>query len=238
MHRALWSEAMVRGYDATRRGGDYDALALFEDARRNVPERTAWLRGVELDALDARAVRLDEVSRSELDEIVAGYQRLDEPARAQAVVDGWLATERNALIENDADGRIRLAAAYSDLAKDDRAAGTLLVEALTISPNLPEARRGATELGYRKIFGRWRHPDELSEAQRIEWQREQEGRIEPGDSEQDVVRRFRRPDRVSRTVTSAAMLEKWIYEGPPRLEIYLRRRVAGGEAVVTAVASP
>jgi hypothetical protein len=238
MHRALWSEAMVRGYQATRSADDHDAVALFEEARQTVPERAAWLREVELDALDVRASRLGALSRPELDELRAAYDRLDEHQRAVNVSNAWLAARRDALVQNDADGRIRLAEAYRQLASDDASAAALYVEALSISPNLPEARRGATELGYRKMFGRWQHPDQLSEAERIEWQREQEGRIEPGDSETDVVRRFRRPDRISRTITSSALVEKWIYDGPPPLEIFLRRRVAGGEAIVTAVASP
>lgn len=229
---------MVRGYDATRSGDDHDAVALLDEAQQTVPERTVWLRDVELAALDVRSSQPVELSRPELDELRAAYDRLDEHRRAVTLSDAWLAARRDALVQNDADGRIRLAESYRQLAGDDRSAAGLYVEALAISPNLPEARRGATELGYRKIFGRWRHPDQLSAAERIEWQREQEGRIEPGDSETDVVRRFRRPDRISRTITSSALVEKWIYDGPPRLEIFLRRRVAGGEAIVTAVASP
>ncbi|MEZ6068855.1 MAG: hypothetical protein R3C10_01015 [Pirellulales bacterium] len=237
MHRALWSEAMVRGYDASRNSDDHDAVALWEEARTMVPERVEWLNERELEALDARAARGGELSRNELEEIRASYASLGREDRADEVTRVWLKTQRDALAAGDADGRVRLAEAYRALSGDDRSAG-VVCRGVGNRRICRRARRGANELGYRKILGRWRHPDELTEAERAEWEREQQGRIEPGDRERDVVRRFRRPDRVARTVTSSGLVEKWIYEGPPRLEIFLRRGASGGEAVVTAVATP
>ena len=70
------------------------------------------------------------------------------------------------------------------------------------------------------------------------YRRQRSGAIEIGDREQDVIRRFRRPDRISRTVSLDSISEQWIYQGPPALYIFLERKTKGGEAVVTGIHAP
>ena len=68
--------------------------------------------------------------------------------------------------------------------------------------------------------------------------RRRSGAIEIGDREEDVIQRFRRPDRISRTVSQDRISEQWIYQGPPPLYIFLERKPKAGEAVVTGIHAP
>ena len=97
-------------------------------------------------------------------------------------------------------------------------------------PDFAAAADGLRRLGFELVGGTWRDAQELGSSST-----ETESFLRPGVSETEVVRRLRRPDRVTRTATRRGIIEQWTYAGPPALVVYLRRDAAGGVAAVTRV---
>lgn len=235
-HRLLWSECVEREILAEAAQPRADLLELAARAERDLPDRPELPRDLRLREARGWAARPQELTRGRLLEIAARLTEAGQAAEAEAAIQDWLAAERRRLTARDALGRMRLAEDYRALAHDDATAGRLALEAWDLSPELARAAKLLAELGYQRLGSRWQRPEQLTPSQ---LQAVRSGRaasaVTVGASEQTVVERLRRPDRVARTVTGRQITEQWIYEGPPRLDLYLRRPPGGGSATVFAI---
>ncbi len=233
MHRALWVSLTVEAM-LLRLAGDADPGELAMRVQRLVPERPDLWRRFRLAELDGMAADPDLLTRGGLISVRDGYQQLELPERAAAIVDRWLAEQRLSISGDDAEGHLQLAADYRSLVGDESAAAELYQQALGIEPDLSEAREGLQELGYDLVDGQWQLVEELDAATMRDRRRERRGELGVGDSEAEVLRRFPAPDRIARTVSGTSIIEQWIYDGPPSFYIYLRRDGASGRARVIA----
>ncbi|MBL9124409.1 MAG: hypothetical protein JNG90_12310, partial [Planctomycetaceae bacterium] len=229
VHRALGADAVAHLF-GLRAGESANLLELAREARQQVPDRPKLAAELELGGWRRAAARPDRLSREALEAARDGLIRLDHFDEAQSLVQRWLRARRERLPADEAEDRIQLAEEHLQLANDRVQAAELYREAWGLVPDFREAAAGLRQLGYELVGGQWREASEIGSPAD-----EGESFLRPGVSESDVVRRLRRPDRLTRTATRRGIIEQWNYAGPPALVIYLRRDVAGGSAVVTQV---
>lgn len=234
--RALWAKLVAGALE--RQGTNLSGEELEElvaRAAREIPDRGDTIRRLRRLAVQQRAAAASSLSRAEVLRLRDELTELEEPAMARAVIESWLKSRRIGLDPQDAEGRLLLASEFRNLLADQQAAAALLIEALKIAPNLSEARELLAELGYVYRDGAWlpvRAGDSTAESPAAN---DASKPLAAGASEQTVIARLRRPDRVARIGTQNAITEQWIYEGPPRLYIYLQRSTVTGQARVTRI---
>jgi hypothetical protein len=215
-----------------------DFAELARRAAKLVPDRAELVRTFKLRDLEVQSADPSRLTRGKLVLIEQQFRELDAEQAADKLVADWLASERARLGANDAEGRLRLADDFLELAAAPQTAAELYIEAERIVPQLKEAETALGQLGYVKVAGVWQLKTAIPVEVLQEQRRQRSGAIEVGDSEQDVIQRFRRPDRISRTVSLDRISEQWIYQGPPALYIFLERKPKGGDAVVTGIHAP
>lgn len=237
-HRALWVEFTTRWLRARAAlpAADLEQLAL--EAQRLVPERDELAGEFRLASARRGADNPTELSRRDLGQARAALLALGRHDEAAQLTEAWVGAERLRLGRRDSRGRIRLAEDVRQWGVGDQLVAELAQEALAIEPELARAGELLHELGYEKFGGQWRRRDELKPSQLASERAGSGDGIGPGTTEQEVVRQLRKPDRVTRVVTGRQVTEQWIYDGPPRLELYLRRPSDGRPARVLGSVSP
>lgn len=228
LHRQLWAALVVQAIGDRAQADAPDWHALAREVAARVPERADLARRFELAGFRRDAAGGSKLSREELVAVQAGLSRLEQPAEARSVVDRWLRGRRTALPPAEAEDRIQLAEDFLELADNKEAAAELYREALAIAPRFEAAESGLRRLGYEQIGGVWKRVDQADQPAA------EETVFRPGMREEEVIRRLRKPDRISRTASSSAILEQWSFDGPPALVIYLRREPGGGASVIRA----
>lgn len=237
-HRTLWVELTAQALELEGQVAGADFAELARRAAKLTPDRPALVRGLKLRDVELQSAEPSRLTRGKLVLLEQQFRELDAEEAARKLVLDWLISEREKLGAGDAEGRLRLAADYVQLAAEPKTAAELYFEAERIVPGLKEAETELGRLGYVRIAGVWQLRSEIPAEVLQEQRRQRSGAIEIGDREQDVIRRFRRPDRVSRTVSLDRISEQWIYQGPPALYIFLERKAKGGDAVVTGIHAP
>jgi len=234
--RALWANLTAEAIQlqaANKAGTALDELV--QHAEVEIPDRPRTIRQLRLQAAQGRIPGAALLSRAEVLRLRDDLAELEEVAASRAVVERWLQTQRQRLQPNDAEGRLLLANEYRQLLGDPQTAANLLIEALRIAPDLAEASSTLTELGYTQRGGAWLPPSTTPTKAAGEPATDSTAELAAGATEATVIARLRRPDRIARVATQNSMNEQWIYEGPPRLNIYLRRSTATGQAYVTRI---
>ncbi len=232
-HRALWVDLMAQAMELSAAAGA-DPGELATRVRRLLPERPELWRRFRLAELNRQAEEPGTLTRGKLLAVRDGYRELELPMEAETVVSRWLAAARTALVGDDAEGHLQLAADFRSLAAEDTTAAELYQQALAIDANLLEAREGLRELEYDYINGRWQRIDEIDAGAMRDERKQRRGELSVGDSEAEVLRRLPSPDRVTRTLSGTSIVEQWIYDGPPAFYIYLRRDLTSPTARVIA----
>ena len=230
LQRGLWASAVTHALDIKAEDPATNLLELAKQAAQLLPEDPEAARRLELAAWRRESAHPEKLSREALVATHAGLVRLAQPDEARALVERWLRCRRDRLPKDEAEDRIQLAEDCLELANDRRQAAELYREAWSIVPDFAAAADGLRRLGFELVGGTWRDAQELGSSST-----ETESFLRPGVSETEVVRRLRRPDRVTRTATRRGIIEQWTYAGPPALVVYLRRDAAGGVAAVTRV---
>lgn len=237
LRRALWVEIMGRALEAAARG-DAERLAdLALEAERNLPERPEWNRRLRLQEARRLARTPQQLSRSKATALNKELVELGQPDEARRTLSQWLGHRRRALDAGDAEGHAQVAADYRELLQDDSAAAQLYLQALRAAPNFAEAEAALQTLGYRRIAGAWQRQTQTATADQDVAEPQPRG-IRPGDTEHDVIRGLRKPDRIARTLSAGYLSELWIYDGPPRLYIYLKRGPGAPAARVVSLTAP
>ncbi|MBX7167631.1 MAG: hypothetical protein K1X74_14975 [Pirellulales bacterium] len=235
--RAFWADlqaAVLR--HAASSGTAPGKLAM--QAAEQLPEFPELAREFHLADLRQQAATASALTRGKMLALGEEFERLGEAADHRQLATNWLAAQRAHLPQGDAEARLALADDYRHLLDDVETAAALYLEALELVPSLEEAASQLRSLGYEKLAGGWQRTAELRASLVEAERRRRVGGIAPGDLETAVIARLRRPDRVARTVTAAAVFEQWIYDGPPALYVYLRRLPGGREAAVVSITAP
>lgn len=233
MHRAFWVDLMSQAMQMHAATGSAPG-ELANRTQRLLPERPDLWRRFRLAELDGQAQRPGALTRGKMISVRDGFRELELTEQAAAFVDAWLAEQRVTLAGDDAEAHLQLAADFRSLVGDEATAAVLYQQALSISPDLPEARDGLREIGYDLIEGRWQLVSAIDSGAMRDQRQQRRGELGVGDSEAEVLRRFPSPDRVARTVSGTSIIEQWIYDGPPSFYIYLRRDVTSPQAKVIA----
>jgi hypothetical protein len=220
--RAIWVEAITQAMLAQSKEPNADLASLAKEATKRLPDRP------ELGQQLLRQWAEQEVSRGTLPLPAAQVRRLAEifrndladPKRAQEVLRQWLDARRNKLSARDADGRVRLAKDFRTDLKDDDTAARLLLEAVQIEADLPDAAKELRALGYVSTPAGWKRASDVpavSNAPRdvanrlpeknmtAEQVRSIMGDPRPGDK---IRLAYRNEGRIRVT-------EQWTYRGPP-----------------------
>jgi hypothetical protein len=249
--RRLWADAVEK--EIARRASDEPAypklIALAGEAAARLPDRLGVAEGLIERGVAAGSKEVAALRQGEVDALASLYRdRLHQPDKALALYRAWLDDQRlNRLSRRDADGRIALAHQYGTLLNDEATAVALLREADSIDPNSRDARDAFLRLGFRKIKGAWKKPDnaEVSQAPTKpkpeggadEAHKGDEPAVVPvpdrGDSlrnatpEEVRARLGGRPDAVVRSASQGQVIEQWIYYGKGQNQFVNFARKAG-----------
>lgn len=233
--RLLATEAIAAELEALATSTPEKLPDWVARAQRELPDRPEVLARLQLATARRDAREPGRLSRGRLVEVAAELRRLGEPTEADALLRRGLHAARTRLDAEDADGRVDLADAYLELLHDRAAAAELYLEAWRLAPRMPELPEKLSALGYTLQGNVWRSDKpEAPVAPALD-------RVNPlqnGASADQVVKTLGRPSRVSRSITGSGVTEQWIYEGPPRLDVYLRRPVGSRTATVMGIRSP
>jgi hypothetical protein len=232
LHRCLWCDLVVRRLEQAGRKPGADFSALAEEAERTLPDVPGLATQLRRRGLERDEKQVAKLSRVRALALAKGWSDLGEAQRGEQVVLNWLDAQRQQLEKGDAQQRCALAADYLELTRNESQAAELWIEALALVPNLSDAVQGLARLGYREFAGSWHRTSAESTTARPR------GRILPGDSDEQVLRSLRQPDRVQRTVTAGQVWEQWIYAGPPSFVVYLRRAAGAERAYVVRMMTP
>ncbi|MGD9644217.1 MAG: hypothetical protein AB7U73_00805 [Pirellulales bacterium] len=231
-HRALWSRLVGQAVEDEARQPGANLVALVDETRSILPDHPQLLQRLEKQYWTERTAQPERMTRSDLERARAAWIRLGEDARATELTTIWLGLQLERLTPGDAEARLRLARDYLELAGDRNAAILLAREAAQLSPELGEAAALLEQLDFALVDGQWQPIDELAGATSGD---DASGFVQPGDSEAAVREKLRPPDRVTRVAGRGWIQEQWIYNGPARFSIFLRRTPATGLAVVVRV---
>jgi hypothetical protein len=220
--RELWTDAMVRQMTAKAAEPEADLAGLASQANKFLPDRPEIGRQFLQQWAEREAARVTTPLPAAQVRKLAETFRVDlgDPKRGYEVLRQWLDARRKKLSARDADGRVRLAKDYRAELKDDETAVALLLEAVQIEADLPEAATELGRLGFAKSPTGWVRSNDPSAAapanagsrlpeknMTFEQVRNIMGDPRPADRARYA---FRRNGKL--TVT-----EQWIYRGPPDL---------------------
>jgi hypothetical protein len=238
--RQFWIDVVTRSMLAAAEKPDADLMSLTQEARQSAPdhpelartliERWATSESGKLAALPAarraRGVRkLADTYRTEL----------GNPDRARAVLREWLDQRRAELGKRDADGRVQLARDYRSDIQDDDVAAKLLIEALAIEPDLPNAAAELQSLGYEKVSEVWvRKSDRVAAGP----SRPADGRAKQAELQMTPgqVREILgnpKPEDVVRWATAGRVREQWVFRGPSDVYVTFEFSSSDGLRVIS-----
>lgn len=237
LQRALWVEVMGRALEAAARSDAARLAELALEAEKSLPERPDWNRRLRLQEARRLARTPQDLTRGKAVALHHELTSLGQPDEAKRLLSQWLGQARRKLNADDAEGHAQLAANYLELLDDNDTAAQLYQLALRAAPEFAEAQAALQMLGYRRVAGAWQKAVKSTDDEADSRQPEPRG-VQPGDTEQEVVRRLRQPDRITRTLSAGYLSELWIYDGPPRLYIYLKRGPGSATARVVTLAAP
>ena len=233
LHRAFYTRLVREALWLAASEADTDLTELATKAEQQISECHHTVTELHRLALEQRASAIDRLSRSEILAIREGFRRWGLAARGQQVVLQWLDRQRLRLSDDEIEQRLALAADYRLLIEQRDLAAELLIEAWKLSPGLAEVRKELLALGYEWRSGIWQLAPVAGDVpSAVEPSADMDDWLAEGASEAELLRRLRRPDRIARIATRGEIVERWIYEGPPRLIIYLSRNTASGLARV------
>lgn len=236
LRRALWVEIMGRALEAAARADASRLADLAQEAAGRLPERPEWNHRLRLQEARRLARAPQQLIRGKAVNLAKELTELGQPEESRRMLTQWLGQRRRDLDAGDAEGHAQMAADYRELLQDDAAAAQLYLQALRAAPNFTAAETALQSLGYRRVAGAWQRQTQRAGEENAA-EPEQRG-VRPGDTEQDVIRRLRKPDRIARTLSAGYLSELWIYDGPPRLHIYLKRSPGSQTARVVSLAAP
>lgn len=237
LRRALWVEIMGRALEAAARADATRLAELAQEAADRLPERPEWNHRLRLQEARRLARAPQQLIRGKAVNLAKELTELGQGDEAQRMLSQWLGQRRRNLDVDDAEGHAQMAADYREFLQDDAAAAQLYLQALRAAPNFTAAETALQSLGYRRVAGAWQRQTQPAAGEENAAEPEQRG-VRPGDTEQEVIRRLRKPDRIARTLSAGYLSELWIYDGPPRLHIYLKRSPGSQTARVVSLAAP
>jgi hypothetical protein len=240
--RVIWVDATSAALMARAAEPNSDLENLANDATQRLPDRP------ELGLKFLRQWAEREVTRgllllpaAQVRRLAETYRKnLNDPQRAKEVLQQWLEARRNKLGARDADGRVRLARDYRSDLNDDESALRLLLEAVQIEADLPDAVRELNALGYVATPAGWKRASDVP-AKSVNQASNVTSRLPERDMTATQVRAImgepRQADRTRfahRHEGRLRITEQWIYRGPP--DIYVTFAVdAEAEARVIAI---
>jgi hypothetical protein len=245
--RAFWLDAISVGMVAQANEQNADLEKLANDAAKRLPDRPELGR----DFLRQWAER--EVAQGLIAQPPAFVRRiaktfstqLGSPERAREVLKNWLNERRTRLGPRDADGRVRLANDYRLDLNDDDSAAKLLLEAVQIESNLPEAAKVLTALGYIRTETGWKRATESELAAAAATARGPTANRLPeknmtAEQVRSIMGEPQSGDKIRLAYRHEGRLlvrEQWTYRGPP--DIYVTFVVSSsGDARVIAINTP
>jgi hypothetical protein len=232
--RDLWIDAASRSLLIASEQSNADLAKLAADAKRLMPDRPEVGRELLRKWAESEAARISALPpASQVRRLADTFENeLGDPQRAQEVLRLWLETRRKRLSAKDADGRVRLAKDYRSFPflKDDDVAGKLLLEAIGIEVDLPEAVEALKSLGYVKGPNGWIRGNDPSlkgspgttnppsdRLPKKDMTPKQVSDILGDPKPEDKIRYTNRDQNGNRVV-----IEQWTYRGPPDLHIIFR----------------
>jgi len=155
--REFWIEAITRSLRSASEQPSADIEQLAADAERLLPDRPELGRELLKKWAESEAARIESLPpASQVLRLADVFKnKLGDRQRAQEVIRLWLDTRRKRLSAKDADGRVRLAKEYRARLEDNETARTLLLDAVRIESDLPEAAEQLKSLGYVKGPSGW-----------------------------------------------------------------------------------
>jgi hypothetical protein len=226
--REFWIDATVRSLQAASDQPNANLAQLAADAKRLIPERQEIGRDLLRRWADSEAARITTLPpASQVFRLADVFKTdLDDPKRGDEVIRQWLDTRRKRLSTKDADGRVQLAKLYRTRLGDDETARALLLEAVNIEADLPEAAEQLKSLGYMKGPSGWVSSGDSSVAAKQGMATQSERLLKLGMTPAQVRERVGDPkaeDKIRFTDRTAdgrrVVVEQWVYRGPSDLYV-------------------
>lgn len=238
--RDLWIEATTRSWLTASEQSNADIAKLASDAKRLVPDRPELSRQLLKKWAESEAELLknwaeSETTRAATPPSATQVRRLAEtfrielaePQREQEVLRLWLDSRRKKLSSKDADGRVRLAKDFRFYLKDDETAAKLLLQAISIEADLPEAAEELKSLGFIRGPNGWLQSNDpslkaksgvispsMDRLLKIDMTPKQVSDILGDPKPEDKIRFTNRGKDGKRIV-----IEQWTYRGPRDLNV-------------------
>jgi hypothetical protein len=241
--RESWVDVTARALSLRSAEPDADLATLAKDAAKLLPERPELAQQILRKWAELEASRVASLPASHVRRLADTFRtELGDANRAHDILWQWLDTRRKRLGARDADGRVRLAKDFRADLKDNDAAAKLLLEAVQIESDLPEAAAELKALGYVKTANGWRTGnDPLVTASSP---RSQSSRLPEKNMTAEQVRSIlgepRPGDRIrfaQRKNGRVQVIEQWTYRGPPDVFVAFQV-VSETEARVIAINTP
>jgi hypothetical protein len=163
-------------------------------------------------ALNARAAEPEQLTKSQVLDLVDQYRRRNKPRLGEKLLETWLTLRLRRLDADDTEGLLDLTEEYRRLLKNNELADRLLIDGWKRNPEAREIAERLEKAGYRLFEGAWVSESQLTS--RPEGRLEKAiraGLAEPGMTSGQVRRSRGKPDSFSRAITSGQVTELWRY---------------------------
>ncbi len=214
--RYFYVDAAGRELLAASVAPNADLLQLAADAKRRVPERPELSQQLLEKWADVEATRVPKLPpASQVQQLVDVLRNdLKKPDRANAILRQWYDARREKL-GRSADGRVQLAREFRKELNDDATAAKLLLEALELEPDLPQAIEELKSLGYVKGPNGWTRGSDQAVARATAVSAR--SKLPEVGMTPDLVRGILgppKPEDVIRVATAGRVIEQWSYYAP------------------------
>ncbi len=220
LDRRLLADVRQRSLELKAKTDGSLALKLAEDARTQLPDRPELAETLRNLGLETASRNVAALRRSEVLDLARAYEKSGQSDRGREVIRSWLQDQReNRLGARDAEGRVLLADQYRSLLNDRTTAVALLREAVAIDPESKPASEAFRRLGFRQEGDQWVEAVSSPSGEEAD-RRENDPDAIPelddpivGLTTDEVLSRFGKPDRRSRSITQGQVMIQWTYVG-------------------------
>jgi hypothetical protein len=235
LHRGLYTGLVIGLITSRARADGTSGYQVAATIRREVPEAADEAARWEGLALDADLGRSAEMSRGELDRLLARLKAAGRAAEADSAVEGWLAARREKLLAEGVAGRLRWADLVLSLKNDRRQAVAILIDADRLKPDDREVAERLDQLGYSKQDGKWVRV--RADSTRVPRRVSVPLGVRVGMSGKRLLAAMGTPRQITRSATKRSFSEIWVYGEPAgsRIAVHLIRSREDGTASVRGI---
>jgi hypothetical protein len=237
LHRLLYSELLLRTITpglAEDGSNGFDIAAQIDD--RKLTEFHQLAETFRNRALQAQAKDVENLTRSQLLDLVERYRARQQNKEAEQLVESWLTLRLRALDPDDTEGLLEVTEDFRRLLKKHDQANRLLIEAWNRNPRAKDIIERLEKDGYHLDGKTWLTAAEFDNRPEGKFEKAiRAGRVEPGMNVSQVRRSLGEPPAQARAATAGQVIEVWTYALSDSTKLVVRFVKRAGQADMTVV---